>query len=129
MFDDPRSYLWLIPALPLLASVLIALFGYRILRGQSHWVCITGAVGACTLSVCTLVAVSRGFEDYRVYYTFFAAGNVQVNFSLQADALTAVMLVTVTFMGSSSRFTPPVTCAAIRDIPATSPRSVCFCSR
>ncbi len=100
MFDDPRSYLWLIPALPLLASVLIALFGYRILRGQSHWVCITGAVGACTLSVCTLVAVSRGFEDYRVYYTFFAAGNVQVNFSLQADALTAVMLVTVTFIGS-----------------------------
>ncbi len=100
MLDDPRSYLWLIPALPLLASVLIAVFGYGLLRGKSHYVCIAGAIGACLLSIATLVAVSNGFQGGRSYFTFFQAGDVDVNFSLQADALTAVMLVTVTFIGT-----------------------------
>jgi len=100
MFDDPRGYLWLIPALPLFASVVIALFGNRLLKKTSHWACIAGAVGACFLALMTMAAVARGFEGTKVYYTFFKAGNVEVNFSLQADGLTAVMLVTVTFIGS-----------------------------
>src|SRR5436853_235752 len=50
MFDDPGGYLWLIPALPLLASIIIAAFGYQILREKSHWVCIAGAAGACVFS-------------------------------------------------------------------------------
>ena len=97
---DPRSYLWLIPALPLLASALIAVFGYRVLREKSHWVCIAGAVGACFFSILTLLAVARGFHGTQVYYTFFSAGDVHVDFALQADGLTAVMLVTVTFIGT-----------------------------
>ena len=45
--------------------------------------------------------MARGFHQPATrYYTFFAIGNVQVDFSLQADALTALMLVTVTFVGS-----------------------------
>jgi NADH-quinone oxidoreductase subunit L len=101
MFDDPRGYLWLIPALPLLASVLIAVLGYRVLRGYSHWVCITGAIGACFFSVLTLAAVARGLPQPAIsYYTFFEAGNVHVQFSFAADGLTAVMLVTVTFIGA-----------------------------
>ena len=31
MFDDPRSYLWLIPSLPLLASVVIGLLSLVLL--------------------------------------------------------------------------------------------------
>jgi NADH-quinone oxidoreductase subunit L len=34
------------------------------------------------------------------YYPWFQAGNVDVGFTLRADALTAIMLVTVTFIGS-----------------------------
>jgi NADH-quinone oxidoreductase subunit L len=101
MLDDPRSYLWLIPALPLLASILIAVLGYPVLREKSHLVCIAGAVGACFFSTLALVAVARGFQAApTTYYTFFSAGNVEVNFSLQVDGLTAVMLVTVTFIGT-----------------------------
>jgi NADH-quinone oxidoreductase subunit L len=101
MFDDPRGYLWLIPVLPLAASVVIAALGYRILRGHSHWVCIAGAIAACFLSVMTLMAVERGFQEPAVnYFTLFEACDVRVHFSLQADGLTAVMLVTVTFIGS-----------------------------
>ncbi len=101
MFDDPSGYLWLIPALPLLASALIAVFGYRVLRERSHLPCVAGAVGACVLSVCALVAVMHGYaEPPTAYYNLFHAGNVVVNYSLQLDGLTAVMLVTVTFIGT-----------------------------
>src|ERR1700739_3171099 len=100
MFADAGSYLWLIPALPLLASVLIAVFGYRVLREKSHWVCVAGAVGACFFSILTLLAVARGSHDAQAYYTFFSAGDWHVEFSLQADGLTAIMLVTVTFIGT-----------------------------
>src|SRR5687767_3968797 len=105
MFDDPRSYLWLIPALPLAASALTAALGPRWLRQQSHWPCVLGAVGACVLSFMTLIAVARGFpgeglHGFHTYYQGFSAGEVSVGFSLRADGLTAVMLVTVTFVGS-----------------------------
>ncbi len=100
MFDDPRGYLWLIPSLPLLASLIIAVFGYRLLREKSHWVCIGGAIGACVLSIMTLIAVANGFHGQQVYYQLFEAGNVTANVAFQADGLTAVMLVTVTFIGT-----------------------------
>jgi proton-translocating NADH-quinone oxidoreductase chain L len=104
MLDDPRGYLWLIPFCPLLGSVIIACCG-RWLREQSHWPCILGAGIACVLSFCTLIAVGRGFPGegataFTQYYTWFQAGHVAVTFSLRADGLTAVMLVTVTFVGS-----------------------------
>jgi NADH-quinone oxidoreductase subunit L len=100
MFDDPRDYLWLIPALPLVASTVIAVFGNR-LRERSHLVCIAGAVGACLFSVLTLITVANGFQGHKDYYTLFTAGNMlHVNVSFQADGLTAIMLVTVTFIGS-----------------------------
>ncbi len=101
MLDDPRGYLWLIPALPLMASVLIAALGYGVLRQRSHWVCIAAALAACFFSVLTLIAVARGFDGpAEVYYTLFNVGGVEVNFGLQADGLSAVMLVTVTSIGS-----------------------------
>jgi NADH-quinone oxidoreductase subunit L len=102
---DVFDYLWLIPALPLAASALTAALGPRWLRQQSHWPCVLGAVGACVLSFMTLIAVARGFPAEGVsgayrYYEWFSAGDVSVGFSLRADGLTAVMLVTVTFIGS-----------------------------
>ncbi len=60
MFDDP---LLLIPLLPLLASLTIALLGYPLLGRQSHWPCILAAAGSCALSVMFLMrgeGVSRG---------------------------------------------------------------------
>src|SRR5262249_44808317 len=111
MFDDPRGYMWLIPALPLLGSILICLLGPRLLRGFSHWPCILGAGGACVLSFMLLSYVNsagENFENIRApYYTWFEVpagpdGNAAVNagFTLRADGLTAIMLVTVTFIGT-----------------------------
>jgi proton-translocating NADH-quinone oxidoreductase chain L len=100
--SDPGDYLWLIPVLPLAAAVLTAFLGPTLLRRQSHWPCILASVASCVLSLAALSAVGgleKG-ETFRRYYTWFQAGNVDVGFTLRLDALTAVMLVTVTFVGS-----------------------------
>src|SRR5947209_6101345 len=97
---DVRPYLVLIPLLPLAASVLTALLGPRILRKQSHWPCILATVGSFVLSVLVLMAVAQGQEPLETYYTWFRTGTVDVGFTLSADRLTAIMLVTVTCVGS-----------------------------
>src|SRR5262249_14909008 len=119
MFDDPRDVLWLIPALPLAASVLTAFLGPAVLRRHSHWPCIVRAVPSSLLSSVVLGAVRGlplpdegrrrqvvdasgpgGDHVIHTYYTWFAFGEVDVGFTLRADGLTAIMLVTVTFVGS-----------------------------
>jgi NADH-quinone oxidoreductase subunit L len=101
---DPFSYLWLIPVLPLAASVLTAFLGPRLLRQQSHWPCILATICSCVLSLWVLTAVAQreplSEPEIRPYYTWFQAGNVDVGFTLRADGLTAIMLVTVTFISS-----------------------------
>src|SRR5437870_5421511 len=97
---DSFSYLWLVPVLPLAASVLTALCGPRLLRNHSHWPCIIASICSCALSIGVLAAVGQKGLEIREYYLWFKAGDVDVGFALRADALTAIMLVTVTFISS-----------------------------
>src|SRR5687768_11190611 len=107
--SDVYSYLWLVPVLPLLAAVVIAFFGPRYLRDLSHWPCILALGGSAILSIMTLLAVTGDNppQTSHDYYTFIHIGPekrvegipvVDVPFSLRADALSAIMLVTVTFI-------------------------------
>jgi NADH-quinone oxidoreductase subunit L len=119
-----HSFLWLIPALPLAASITIAFFGPRLLRANSHWPCILACLLSCALSFLTLAAVIKetSTEDsgphaagiiqdqpvgmlqanhsQKTYYTWFQAGTVDVGLAFRADPLTAIMLVTITFIGT-----------------------------
>src|SRR5438132_7917508 len=97
---DPGGYLWLILAFPLAASVVTGLLGPRLLRERSHLPCIAAALASCVLSFMVLVfLVGYGYRTAS-YYIWFQTGNVDVGFTLRADALTAIMLVTVTFISS-----------------------------
>jgi NADH-quinone oxidoreductase subunit L len=117
--SNPGLYLWLIPGLPLAASILTAFLGPRLLRGQSHWPCLLGAVGSCILSVWVLLAVNAGMHDLQTSWTWLriepapvpanvggtpatveGAVHLDIGLTLQADGLTAIMLVTVTFISS-----------------------------
>jgi NADH-quinone oxidoreductase subunit L len=116
-----HSYLWLIPALPLIAAAVIAFFGPRFLRGQSHWPCLAAVLASCVLSFLVLNAVN-GLTPYRLpheslkeiapegeppptrayveqYYHVANIGNLDLRLTLRADGLSAIMLVTVTFVG------------------------------
>jgi NADH-quinone oxidoreductase subunit L len=102
--SDPITMLWLIPAFPLAASILTAFLGAPLLRQRSHWPTILGA--GCSFACALMVLASLyGITDYHPEihtppWTWFAIGDFRVNFSLQADSLTAVMLVAVTFCGT-----------------------------
>jgi proton-translocating NADH-quinone oxidoreductase chain L len=108
--SDVSLCLWLIPGLPLLASILIAAFG-RQLKGLSHWPCILAGIGSCICSFMVFFAVrdlpainetaNAGAASYlQVRATWIQAGRLDIPFILRADGLTAVMLVTVTFIAS-----------------------------
>lgn len=109
--SDVSGILWMIPALTLGACVVTAFFGPRFLRGDSHWPCILGSAGACVVAVMVFLSVNRDYhqqpQTVAVYYEWFHisdAGDlgrgVDVGFHLRADALSAMMLVTVTFIST-----------------------------
>lgn len=101
MFDDPRSVLWLIPGLHLLASIVAAFLGPRWLRARSHWPCVIAAVLSCALALDVFLAVSRrGAQPPLTYFTWIETGAINISFTLRLDGLTAVMLLIVTFIGS-----------------------------
>lgn len=93
MFDP----VLLIPLLPLMAAALIAVLGYPVLKQYSHWPCILAAAGSCFLAFTLMIS---GGASSTVYYEWFGEGPVRVDFALQADGLTMIMLVTVTFVGT-----------------------------
>jgi NADH-quinone oxidoreductase subunit L len=93
MFDP----LLLIPLLPLLASIAIAVLG-PVLRQYSHWPCVLAAVGSCFLSV-TFLLVGQA-RRVQPYFDWLSIGDLRVPFNFQADGLTLVMLTTVTFVGT-----------------------------
>jgi NADH-quinone oxidoreductase subunit L len=106
---DLAPFLWLIPVLPLFAAALIAFIGPKLLRNQSHWPCIVALAVSCVLSFLVLSTVlgwidtgSREPPGDVLYRTvsWFTVDNVDITFGLRADALSAIMLVTVTFVGS-----------------------------
>src|SRR4051812_37710467 len=57
--SDLHPYLWLIPALPLAASVVTAFLGPRLLRQYSHWPCILAGAGSFVVALLVFVAVYR----------------------------------------------------------------------
>jgi NADH-quinone oxidoreductase subunit L len=110
------SYLWLIPFLPLAASVLIAFFGPRLLRKNSHWPCVAAVATSCVLSIGVALSIARARSQavspaapavaqeqvatqVTTYYRWFQAGTLDIGFTLRADGLSAIMLIVITFVG------------------------------
>jgi NADH-quinone oxidoreductase subunit L len=112
--SDLGPYLWLIPALPLAASVLTAFLGPRLLRRQSHWPTILAIGLACVVSIRVAAAVGTAPEHeagatsearpfaVEEYYRWIDVGSdtdgVHIGFTLRADALSAMMVVMITFI-------------------------------
>lgn len=90
---------WMIPLCPLAASLVIAFAGARWLRHNSHWPCIAGIALSCVLALLLVMSGDVG-EHPKVVpgYQWISAGDVLVNITLRADALSATMLATVTFV-------------------------------
>jgi len=93
---------WIIPALPLLGAAINGLFGRRFTQKAVNAV----AVGSTTLAfLATLVLI---FEYWRLhpaepvirsFFPWIVAGNFRVDFALQVDQLTIIMLLVVSGVG------------------------------
>jgi NADH-quinone oxidoreductase subunit L len=108
--SEVPGILWMIPALPLAACVVTAFLGPRLLRRYSHWPCILATAGACVVAVLTFLSIYQATEpqprEITEYYQWIKVGEggggrgVTAGFTLRADALSAMMVVMVTFVAT-----------------------------
>ncbi len=97
------SHLWIILALPLAGAAINGLFGKRWPQSAVNSV----AVGSVSLAFLTVLELVREFSHLAQdqipyvgnYFTWITASSFRVDFSLQVDQLTIVMLLTVSFVG------------------------------
>jgi NADH-quinone oxidoreductase subunit L len=100
--------IWIIVALPILGAAINGLLGKRWPKVAVNSVAI-GSVALTFAAVCELVrefwTLPAGEIPWvRSYYTWMAAGELtnhpfRINFALQVDQLTVIMLLTVSFVG------------------------------
>ncbi len=97
------SHLWIILALPLAGAAINGLLGKRWPKSAVNSVAI-GSVSLAFLAVAELVREFWQLSPSQIpyvgdYFTWIVAGPFRVDFSLQVDQLTVVMLLTVSFVG------------------------------
>jgi NADH-quinone oxidoreductase subunit L len=97
------SHLWIILALPLAGAAINGLLGKRWPKSAVNSVAI-GSVSLAFLAVAELVREFWQLSPTQIpyvgdYFTWIVAGPFRVDFSLQVDQLTVVMLLTVSFVG------------------------------
>jgi NADH-quinone oxidoreductase subunit L len=97
------DHLWIILALPLAGAAINGLLGKNWPKAAVSSV----AIGSVSLAFLAVVETVREFLQLpanrvpwvRTYFPWISAGAFKVNFSLQVDQLTIVMLLTVSFVG------------------------------
>jgi NADH-quinone oxidoreductase subunit L len=87
-----------IPLLPLLAAIVVGLFGKHLPRAAAHIVTILGVGAAFVLSVIVLNDAMSGRVFNDAVYTWLKSGNVTLEVGFLIDRLSAMMMVVVTFV-------------------------------
>ncbi len=98
------NHLWIIMALPLAGAAINGLCG----KNWSKSIVNTIAVGSVSLSFLAVLELVREFGQLpadqipwvKDYFTWITAGTFRIDFTLQVDQLTMVMLLVVTFVSS-----------------------------
>jgi len=90
---------WLIPLLPFLAFWLIIFFGRR-LPGRGAYVAIGAMLLAAVFSLRLFVALASGADPVHSRIDWLVLGERAMAVGIQVDALTTVMLLVVTVVGS-----------------------------
>jgi len=98
---DFDTLLWLIPALPLAGFVINGLFGSRLSNPVVAAIACLGPFVAFLLSSWALYEVHHGGVPAHAWWVWMSTGDLRVNFGLHVDALTAVMLMNVTGVGTA----------------------------
>ncbi len=96
--------IWLVPALPIAAFVILVAFGRRLGEPAAGWVAVAGMVGAFIASVCTWIGLRSMHGEERSYvqklFTWIAVGNFHVDLAFLVDPLSVTMCLFVTLVAS-----------------------------
>jgi NADH-quinone oxidoreductase subunit L len=97
------NHLWIILALPLAGAAINGLLGKNWPKATVNSVAV-GSVSLAFLAVLELVREFSHLTDSQIpwvgnYFTWITAGRFRVDFALQVDQLTIIMLLTVSFVG------------------------------
>ena len=85
---------------PLLAAIIVGLFGRQIGRAGAHWLTVLAVGLSCGLSMLVLKHIywdGGSVENYTVYY-WAVSGGLEMKVGFLIDRLTALMMVVVTFV-------------------------------
>ena len=88
----------LIPLAPLVAAVLVGLWGPRLGRALSHWICILGVAVSTAASAWVLKDVLAGHAFNGDVYTWMSSGGIKFAIGFLIDPLTALMITVVSFV-------------------------------
>ncbi len=88
----------LVPLAPLVASVVVGLFGTRLPRAASHWLTIVGVAIAFVASFIVWRDVGAGNTFNGDVYTWLESGSIRMTIGFLIDPLTATMMLVVTFV-------------------------------
>ncbi len=93
-----RELYLVVPLVPLAAAIVVGLFGPRLGRRVSHWLCCLGVAVSMVASFAILRDVLAGNVFNGDVYTWLQSGSVKLSIGLLIDPLTALMMLVVTFV-------------------------------
>jgi len=88
----------LVPLAPLVAALVVGLFGPKLGRSPSHWLCILGVAAAFAASLVIWQDVRAGNVFDGDVYTWLQSGELKLAIGFLIDPLTVTMMVVVTFV-------------------------------
>jgi NADH-quinone oxidoreductase subunit L len=94
------DYLFLIPALPLLAFAINFIFGRNLIKDKAHWIAAPAVFASFVLSVLVFFDVrDKGEPIDKHLFTWIPSGSFDIQVALHVDQLTAIMLLVVSSVG------------------------------
>ena len=84
--------------MPLIAAIVVGLFGKQLPRAAAHIITIFAVGVAFALSAIVLNATLDGYHANYNLYTWLQSGDIEFNVGFLIDNLTAMMMVVVTFV-------------------------------
>ncbi|MDQ2918089.1 MAG: NADH-quinone oxidoreductase subunit L, partial [Pseudomonadota bacterium] len=95
---DMRGLYLLVPLAPLVASIIVGLWGPKLGRSVSHWLCILGVAASFVASIIIARDVQAGHVLNGDVYAWLVSGDFKLAIGFLIDPLTATMLLIVTFV-------------------------------
>ncbi len=94
------EYIWLVPAFPLIGVLINGLLGWTLIQDKAHLVAVPAAGLSFLVALLIAIQVFAGNTLDMDLYPWVVAGDLQVPVGFLVDPLSAVMMLTVTFVGS-----------------------------